>query len=223
MLRDNVQRIGPVHGASNSGDWSDAFRIQSELEKSRDAHKGDAEAQPGSFGLPQDPQGFSQWVINISQPFPVAAQWRPPTQLLREFFTLGLVPGHAAVRLDLGAEPQRLPGPLQFINSLVRLWNLDEQAAARLLGFEPQDMPYAASVLSGRTPLIGKDAKARVANLARIRSLLDGLFRDVRVENEWLATPKRELGDRSPRSLLDDGSLESLLTLRHFIERASGI
>jgi hypothetical protein len=117
--------------------------------------------------------------------------------------------------------PDRLEGSVQFVLSLLDAWNLPRSSAAVLLGLE--DEASAEALLTGRASLRGVDAKARVAALFRIRSLLDSLYRDIDVERRWLHTPARALGNRSPMGLLNEGSMESLLTIRQYVEHISGL
>jgi hypothetical protein len=118
-------------------------------------------------------------------------------------------------------KPDRLTGPVQFLGKLIEAWDIMPSDARLLLGFEDDAM--AEAVLAGRTSLRGVDVKARIAALFRIKSLLGQLLRDVSVERAWMRTSVSHLGNRSPIELLRDGSMESLLTLRQYVEHISGL
>lgn len=118
--------------------------------------------------------------------------------------------------------PERVTGPVQFVSKLLEVWNLNASDAIPMLGFEQEDGPIVDSILAGRSSLRGRDSKDRIAALFRVRSLLAELFRDIDAERAWLRTARPEFGGRSPVELLRQGSMESLLTLRQFVEHISG-
>jgi hypothetical protein len=118
---------------------------------------------------------------------------------------------------------ERPTGPVQFILRLLDVWNLDKADARAMLGFEQGDEALVEGILAGRGSLRGVDTKDRVTTLIRIRSLLADLLQDVEAERAWLRTPRAELGNRSPLDLLRHGSMESLLTLRQFVEHVAGL
>lgn len=119
--------------------------------------------------------------------------------------------------------PDRITGPIRFMRKLAEIWNLSTADVAIVLGFEQEDQQIVEGLLAGRTSLRGHDIKDRIAALFRIRSLLDGLFRDASAERVWLNTPRPEFGGESPLDLLRQGSMEKLLTLRQYVEHISGL
>ena len=119
--------------------------------------------------------------------------------------------------------PDRIPGPINFINRLLDLWELDQKDAVALLGFEEREQALAEAVLDGRRSLSGRDARDRIAALFRVRSLLSSLFRDINTERKWLNAARDDLGNRSPIELMREGSMESLLTVRQIVERISNL
>ncbi len=116
----------------------------------------------------------------------------------------------------------RLTGPVMFVIGLLESWKLDRSAAVFLLGFEQPDSAVVERILSGSAPLVGRDAKDRIAYLYRIRSTLSALFRNEDVENEWLREPRALLGERTPMELLREGSMESLLLVKEYVEEIAG-
>ena len=64
--------------------------------------------------------------------------------------------------------PQRVTGPVQFLQKLLRTWRLGPAEAVPLLGLEVSDLSVAIRLLGGREPLRGRDVKDRIAYLFRI-------------------------------------------------------
>jgi hypothetical protein len=123
------------------------------------------------------------------------------------------------------AQPKidRLSGPVQFFLKLIELWGLEEKDACKLLGYELTEIKYVADVLSGVSPLLGRDIKDRIANLFVIRKRLAGLFNNIDVENEWLRGKQADLNSKSPLELLLSGSMENILLIKEFVEHISGL
>jgi len=119
--------------------------------------------------------------------------------------------------------PGRLTGPIQFFARLLELWLLSPEDACYLLGYEAKDRGLVDDLLNGTSTLRGRDAKDRIGNLFRIRSLLASLFQDLDAENEWLRAPLEALDGRSPLEVLRQGSMENLLQLRQLVELGSGL
>ena len=117
----------------------------------------------------------------------------------------------------------RLSGPAQFLTKLLDTWRLDHGAAVALLGLEESQRTYAADVVNGDASLEGRDIKDRIAHLFRIRKTLSTLFPDVTVENEWLREPHGLLDERSPMTLMLEGSMENLLLVKEYVETAAGL
>ena len=114
------------------------------------------------------------------------------------------------------ASSVRAIGPVQFILKLLKTWNLKTEHAAILLGLEDQE--HVRQILAGLEPLTGRDVKDRIAHLYHIRRTLWSLFRDAGIENEWLREPHSLIHDMTPIDLLLDGSMESLLTFKEYVE-----
>ena len=114
----------------------------------------------------------------------------------------------------------RATGPVQFFENLVESWGLDEEASAKLLGFE--GTIELSDLLSGTVSLRGRDTKDRLRHLLEIGFALDSLFRNENSVRMWLREPLGELGDESPLDHLREGSMEHLLRLRQLVEFLSG-
>lgn len=123
----------------------------------------------------------------------------------------------------LGELAGRLTGPIQFVRKLMECWRLDRKEMVRLLGYDPDDAEYGLAVLDGKLPLHGRDVRDRIAHLFCIRRTLWSLFRDLEVENEWLRERHRVLNEKSPLSLMLEGSMEDMLLAREYVEAAAGV
>ena len=117
----------------------------------------------------------------------------------------------------------RLTGPVQFVRNLMEFWRLDIPDVVRLLGYDSEDIEQVSAVLDGRERFRGRDVKDRIAHLFCIRRSLWSLFRDPVVENDWLREQHSMLNEKSPLSLMLEGSMEDLLLAREYVESAAGI
>ena len=116
----------------------------------------------------------------------------------------------------------RLTGPIQFLVKLLKTWNLSRADAIPLLGLE-DERAYAKDLLAGRARLRGRDLKHRIACLFRIRKTLYALFRDEKVENDWLREPHDALDGQRPMDVMLEGSMENLLLVKEYVEEAAGL
>lgn len=115
-------------------------------------------------------------------------------------------------------EEIRLTGPVQFILKLLDFWNLERRDAVKLLGFVEEEAEYVYRLLEGKEQLHGRDVKERISNLFFIRSSLRSLFRDLNTENEWLREQHTLLDGKSPLSMLLEGSLLGILSVRDYVD-----
>ncbi len=183
----------------------------------------------GYFQINQDGPGLS-WIYDGPEPMLPAPAKQLGDQvgpaddegMLEESLDLSKAPTWVA-RGASGETAGKLSGPVQFVWKLMIVWHLDRPDAARLLGYDPEDMEYVSAVLDGRRQLSGRDLRDRIAHLFYIRRTLWSLFRDLDVENDWLREKHSMLDDRSPLSLMLEGSMEDLLLAREYIESAAGI
>ncbi|OGA40043.1 MAG: hypothetical protein A3G24_25215 [Betaproteobacteria bacterium RIFCSPLOWO2_12_FULL_62_13] len=119
-------------------------------------------------------------------------------------------------------QPGRLTGPVKVFAKLVESWNLSDDDASVFLGFEPADKNLVRSILEGRTTLRGRDAKDRITSLYVIWSILTTMFGDAVTATRWMSERQRALGDKSPITLLKEGSMENLLRVKHLVEFIAG-
>ena len=124
--------------------------------------------------------------------------------------------------MDSVEAQSRLAGPVQFVDELLRTWQLNPEDAAPLLGLEPAERPYVRDLLDGRAGLRGRDIEDRIVHLFRIRKTLSALFLSEESENKWLREPHQALQGETPMERLLDGSNESLLLVKECVEAAAG-
>ena len=115
----------------------------------------------------------------------------------------------------------RLTGPVQFVVRLLETWHLSRADAIPLLGLEDTERAYVDDLLNGRAMLRSRDLKLRIAYLFRIRKTLHALFRDERVENDWLREPHDALDGQKPMDIMLEGSMENLLLVKEYVEAAA--
>lgn len=121
-------------------------------------------------------------------------------------------------------EPRKVEGPVQFFSKLLEVWDLNGlQPACMLLGYEKSGVSDVRDILEGRTRLETRDAKDRIAELFVIRKMLLGVFRDRKVENQWLRESQEILDGASPLDLLLEGSWSNLLRVRQLTELMAGL
>ena len=102
-------------------------------------------------------------------------------------------------------------------------WHLSMPDAIVILGYDSDDIEHVSAVLEGRERFRGRDVKDRIAHLFCIRRVLWSLFRDLDVENDWLREQHHRLSEKSPLSLLLEGSMEALLLVREYVDSAAGM
>lgn len=122
-----------------------------------------------------------------------------------------------------GESTYRIIGPIKFVNKLLVMWEIDQESAASLLGFDKRSKGYVDKLLRGDEYLVeGSEAEDRIAYLFYIWSVLSEWFRDSAVEIEWLRTAEQELDGKAPMDLILSGSITDLLLVKEFVDFASG-
>ena len=151
-------------------------------------------------------------------PDPFIEQHHGIPKAISEWYRVGL-----AGRSDASQEVRtRLTGPVQFVVKLLDFWKLEPLDAVGLLGFDVADADHVLAVLDGRELFRGRDVRDRIAHLLSIRATLRSLFRDLKVENDWLRELHAMLSRQTPLSLLLGGSMEDLLLVKEYVDAAAG-
>lgn len=118
--------------------------------------------------------------------------------------------------------PRRIADSGAFVLKLLECWRLERRNAVGLLGFDHSDADHVSAILDGNEQLRGRDAQDRISHLFSIRKTLWSLFQDLDVENEWLREPHSLLDNKTPLSLMLEGSIEDLLLAREYVDTAAG-
>jgi hypothetical protein len=169
--------------------------------------------------------------IELKHGFPIVGDFQidydgpvPILRLIRPRHEGDSAPAIAVgVRGDVGQITARLTGPVQFVRKLRDFWHLSMSDSTLILGYDPHDCEHVLAVLDGREQFRGRDVRDRIAHLFCIRRALWSLFRDLDVENEWLREKHHMLSDRSPLSLMLEGSMEALLLVREYVDSAARV
>jgi hypothetical protein len=123
----------------------------------------------------------------------------------------------------MGADAQVLPKPpgrIILFRKIIQDWGFSDQEAATLLGFE--EAADVKEIYLGTKPLEHRDANDRLRAVLRIAADLDTLFEEVAVIRDWLNEAQHDLSRSTPRSLLTEGSMEKLLSVKYFVAYLSG-
>lgn len=122
-----------------------------------------------------------------------------------------------------GESTYRIIGPIKFVKKLLVMWEIDQESAASLLGFDKRLKGYVDKLLRGDEYLVeGSEAEDRIAYLFYIWSVLSEWFRDSAVEIEWLRTAEQELDGKAPMDLILSGSITDLVLVKELVDFASG-
>ncbi len=116
------------------------------------------------------------------------------------------------------SKASQLTGPIKFVLTLLDCWNLERKDAINILGFEEAESDHVFDLLDGKGLLHGRDAKDRLSYLVSIRESLNGFFRDLKTENDWLRERQPLLDGKVPMTLLLDGSMENILLVKEYVD-----
>ena len=132
--------------------------------------------------------------------------------------------GYSIKPNSTSAEPLYLIiGPIKFIKKLLIMWDIDQEDATLLLGFDGQNKEYVDGLLRGDEYLIeGSESEDRIAYLFYIWGILSELCRDSTAEVKWLRAREQELGGKTPMELILSGSITDLLLVKEFVDFVSG-
>ena len=114
----------------------------------------------------------------------------------------------------------RPAGQVVLFQKVMEQWAFSETEAATLLGFE--DAADIRAICEGRKLVGHRDANDRLRAVLRIAADIDALFDDKDAIRDWLNEPQKDLGGNTPRALLTEGSLESLLQVKYYAAHLSG-
>lgn len=119
------------------------------------------------------------------------------------------------------ARPQtRVAGQVKLFQIVVREWGFTDTEAATLLGFETAADIH--DIWDGRRPVAHRDANDRLRAALRIAGDLEAIYGDKEVIRKWLNQSQEKLGGSSPKQLLTEGSMESVLLVKYYMAHLSG-
>ncbi len=109
-----------------------------------------------------------------------------------------------------------------FVQTCKR-WGLDQEGQLALLGYNSTD-PAGKNVLAGHVPIDPQPLIDRVAHIIAISIGLGILYdENIDAEKQWLKTPRRILGNRSPFGCMQNTGMDDLITINRMVERERGL
>src|SRR5262249_50447495 len=117
-------------------------------------------------------------------------------------------------------KPVKTAGQVVLFKKVMEDWRFSDKEAATLLGFESGS--DVKDIFAGLKPVGHRDANDRLRAVLRIAADLDALFQDAASVRDWLKEPQKDLGGKTPRALLDEGSMENLLKVKYYVSHLSG-
>ena len=115
----------------------------------------------------------------------------------------------------LRGRPLEAAGRIKAFRGLMERWGFTRRDAADILGFD--DEGSVGELYIGIERVQQRDVRERLKHFLSLAVDLDGLYEDNAVIRQWLDQPKKLLRGKTPRALLTEGSVESLLHVRHLV------
>ncbi len=101
---------------------------------------------------------------------------------------------------------------------IMRLWNVDNAAARRLLGDPAERTFYAWK--AGKSARLPADTIRRIGYTAGIYKALQILYPDTRQADEWIKRPNRHFGGQTPLERMTAGDVTDLAAVRAYLDAA---
>lgn len=101
---------------------------------------------------------------------------------------------------------------------IMRLWNIDNADARRLLGDPAERTFYAWK--SGKLAKLPNDTIRRIGYVAGIYKALQILYPDSRQADEWIRRPNRHFGGQTPLQRMTAGDVTDLASVRAYLDAA---
>lgn len=116
----------------------------------------------------------------------------------------------------LPGRPLEAAGRIKAFRRLIERWGFTHRNAADILGFD--DEAFVGELYLGIERVQQRDVRERLRLFLSIAVDLDGLYDDDAVVKRWLDQPQKLLRGKTPRMLLTEGSVESLLRVRQLVQ-----
>ena len=124
---------------------------------------------------------------------------------------------------DLLRDPQRQADLLRGFFGIMRLWNVDNADARRLLGDPAERTFYAwksGAQKTGKVARLPADTVRRIGYTAGIYKALQILYPDSRQADEWINRPNRHFGGQTPLQRMTAGDVTDLAAVRAYLDAA---
>ena len=115
-------------------------------------------------------------------------------------------------------EPRLQADLLRGYFGIMRLWNVDNADARRILGDPAERTFYAWK--SGKMAKLPNDTIRRIGYVAGIYKAVQILYPDTRQADEWIRRPNRYFGGQTPLQRMTAGDVTDLAAVRAYLDAA---
>ncbi len=115
-------------------------------------------------------------------------------------------------------EPRLQADLLRGYFGIMRLWNVDNADARRILGDPAERTFYAWK--SGKMAKLPNDTIRRIGYVAGIYKALQILYPDTRQADDWIRRPNRYFGGQTPLQRVTAGDVTDLAAVRAYLDAA---
>ena len=119
---------------------------------------------------------------------------------------------------ELLRDPKRQADLMRGFFGIVRLWEVDNADARRILGDPPERTFYAWK--SGKVGRLPADVVRRIGYVAGIYKALQILYGDTRQADGWVKRPNRQFGGQTPLARMAAGDVTDLAAVRAYLDAA---
>ena len=116
-------------------------------------------------------------------------------------------------------EPSQGIPPLEIFFKISELWSLTIDQQITLLGSPARSTLYKWKKEGG---LASADTEERISHLVSIYKALQILVPDTKSADTWINRPNKYFGDRSALSVMLDGKLTDIYTVRTYLDAQRG-
>jgi uncharacterized protein (DUF2384 family) len=119
---------------------------------------------------------------------------------------------------ELLRDPKRHADLMRGFFGIMRLWEVGNADAMRILGEPPERTFYAWK--SGKVGRLPPDVVRRVGYVAGIYEALQIVYADTRQADGWVKRQNRHFNDRTPLSRMAAGDVTDLAAVRAYLDAA---
>jgi hypothetical protein len=132
--------------------------------------------------------------------------------------TPDLAPASPLAPADLLRDPKRQADLMRGFFGIMRLWDVGNADARRILGDPPERTFYAWK--SGKVGRLPADVVRRIGYVAGIYKALQILYADAAQADGWVHRPNRQFGGRTPLAHMAAGDVTDLAAVRAYVDAA---